>query len=407
VWYLSKYLPTFGWEPYVITRRVQQITSVSQRITSVPGPRIGLPRDGHRALSRIVNALRRQRGLIESLKHVLHFPDSANLWIGGAALTAIRLARQNRVSVILSSAMPASTHVVGALVSHITGLPWVADFRDPWIGSRYRSIGRIRGRIEDYFERTLVDRATVITAVSPQLAASLAVRHPRTRIEVVENAFDPASWEGIPNESPAGFHLCYTGTLYGGQRSPSPFFAAVAALRAEGEPVGRCVHFDFYGADSHIAEAEARQYGVAAQVSCHGAVTRAEALRAQRRSAALLVILKNDPLTADELGSKILEYAGAGRPILAFGPKGSVVASFIAEHGLGWFASTVEECREALKAAHRVFIQDDYGAFADVAQRLPQAPEMARRFATILEQCRELHFGVGTSQPMKTNQSSF
>ena len=83
------------------------------------------------------------------------------------------------------------------------------------------------------------------------------------------------------------------------------------------------------------------------------------------------MFLSTDPATTGELGSKLLEYCGARRPILAFGPRESVVRTFIEQHRLGWFATSVDEAVAALIAAHEQYASKEWtvdlpdGAFFD------------------------------------------
>jgi hypothetical protein len=107
-------------------------------------------------------------------------------------------------------------------------------------------------------------------------------------------------------------------------------------------------------------------------------------MRAQRSAAALLVFLNMDPATGTELGSKILEYLGARRPIIAFGPANSVMRDFIRRNRLGWFASNVEEAKHALSAAHARFAAGTYELSID-SRAFPTAIDLARAFAERLD----------------------
>jgi hypothetical protein len=171
--------------------------------------------------------------------------------------------------------------------------------------------------------------------------------------------------------------------MYDGKRSPELLFEALRVLRDRGEPAGDArVHF--YGPNSEFVRDVARRYGLAESVVCHGTIPRCEALLSQRAAAALLIFLNMDPATGNEMGSKYLEYLGARRPILAFGPPNSVMRGFTHEHRLGWFAASVDEATNALREAHERFVAGDFELPVDPVA-FPSARELAQRFARVLD----------------------
>jgi hypothetical protein len=107
-------------------------------------------------------------------------------------------------------------------------------------------------------------------------------------------------------------------------------------------------------------------------------------MRAQRSAAALLIFLNMDPATGQEMGSKVLEYLGARRPIIAFGPPNSVMRDFIRRNRLGWFASNVEEAQDALRCAYGRFAAGTYELTID-SRAFPSATDLARAFAERLD----------------------
>ena len=72
---------------------------------------------------------------IGSARYIL-FPDAQIGWLPHAILNGLRCIRKMGVRVIFSSYPPASSHLVGLALKRLTGLPWVADFRDCWTYDR-------------------------------------------------------------------------------------------------------------------------------------------------------------------------------------------------------------------------------------------------------------------------------
>jgi hypothetical protein len=61
-------------------------------------------------------------------------PDSYAGWSRRARAAAERRAQGGGFDAMLSSSPPDSVHLAALAVHRRTGLPWVADFRDPWVG---------------------------------------------------------------------------------------------------------------------------------------------------------------------------------------------------------------------------------------------------------------------------------
>ncbi|HEY1729328.1 MAG TPA: glycosyltransferase [Candidatus Baltobacteraceae bacterium] len=359
--YLAKYLPEFGWDAVVLTRRR---TGTGRVAATLP-----------RLAAKPVFAPLRSR-----LRDVVFYPDRASWWIPRAILAGLRMYRRQPFDVILSSAMPASAHVVGWALSSMLRVPWIADYRDLWNGNPYVSEPPWRAKSLLQLEKRLLRKAARITTITPSLASALRLSHGREAL-VVPNTLDAEEWRDVPYEEPADFRIVHAGTLYGGVRSPERLFAQIAELRAQNEAAGLGARIDFYGHDSGNLLELASRYQLCDAVRYHGVVERSAAMRAERGAALLVVIQNSDPRTASEYGSKIFEYHAAGRPVLALGPDQSVLRGYVGENKIGWFASTDEELREALCAAHRAFTEGRLAEYQ--ASNGHSARPIAESFASI------------------------
>jgi glycosyltransferase involved in cell wall biosynthesis len=357
--FLARYLPEFGWDVSVLTRPLGETPEFTARVVAAPVLGASLERSVRNALNghapaRTGSAPRRA---LRRAKEALLFPDRTVGWVPLAIARGLAVSAESRFDAVVSTAMPASVHVVGATIARTRGLPWIADYRDLWNGNPYLHRSAARAGAERALERFLIRRAQAVTTISPPLGISLQRLHER-RVEVIPNAYDPREWSPYDAIAPGDFEFCYTGSLYDGRRSPRLLFEALGALRREGDAAGETrVHF--FGPNAGEVHELACRYGVDSLVEEHGTVARSDALAAQRRASNLLILLNLDESTAHELGSKVFEYAGARRPIVAFGPRMSVMREYLARHRLGWFASNLDEAKAALRAAHRRFVAGD------------------------------------------------
>jgi glycosyltransferase involved in cell wall biosynthesis len=397
--YLSSHLREFGWEPTVVTTSYpgQDLESGRVIATADWGPDAAqktaaaahgdaLRAEGPPVRSRAGDSIRAM------VKSVVYFPDNHVGWLPTAAPKARALVRERRISAVVSTAPPFTGHFIARYAIAGTQIPWIADYRDLWSGppgaDYLHGSGPLRQRIEYSVERRLLRRADAITAPSQSQADALARNFGR-QVTMIPNAADMSVWEAIPDDPPRSFTICYTGKLWPTLRMPDEVFAAVARLRAAGDAAGSAVRFEFYGEDPELVTESARRHGISEIVRAHGEVDRLSALRAQRSAAALLLLAdtsdRADVIQLGNPGSKIFEYAGAKRPILAFGRNNEVIEAMLSTSGLGYCARDEASCVAVIRLLYERFCS---GAFApDVsADWRPFSPrELAGRFAALLD----------------------
>jgi glycosyltransferase involved in cell wall biosynthesis len=416
---LARYLPAFGWEPVVVTVRARSTLHV------VPGDEGGPPvpppalattdRAWHAVAARVVESWR-GRGALDGLKtenvlagrrpharaahwvfrHWLSFPDDAWPWLADRRAVARTFAAHG-VDVIVSTAPPPTAHLVAAAAASRLGVPWVADYRDPWSQRSAWRRGWPLAAAERFLERrTLADAAHVV-AVSAPGAARLRQFLDRP-VTVVPNGFDPADRAApvvapVPID-PARFSLVHTGTLTQGSRDPGPVFAALDALVRRGAIRLDDLEVWFIGRHLEVARRAAAGWpALAPALRYTDAVPRAAALDAQHRAAVLVALGSPDPAFDGDVPTKVFEYLDARRPVLALASPSSAVAALLAETRGGIVAGTADAIAAALLRWHtewrrhgRAGVAGDSTAIARYERR-----RLAGEFAAVLDR---LYYGL-------------
>lgn len=381
---LARYLPQFGWEATVITRHPGD-GSVDARIEAVEDVGVAMQNSIRSQFVRAGASERSPlRAALRAAKEAVMIPDRFAMWVPKAVVRGLQVAREQPHHAIIGTMPPLSVIVASTILGARTGLPWIADYRDPWTGNPYSHNGPTRRALEAVLERRLLATAAAVTTISPSIAENLRKLSMRSDARVLPHAYD-LDGRGDENVTPTRFDLCYTGSMYHGTRTPDLLFEALRRLKAENHPAVAGVHVDFYGPDSANVDVSAQRHDVEAMVTRHGQVPRADALRAQRSAAVLLVFLNMDPATSGELGSKYLEYLAAGRPMLVLGPPNSVLRDIVVRNRLGWFASNAEETKAALQAAYARYATGDVELHVDPNAFLSTL-DLAGRFAELLDE---------------------
>lgn len=227
----TQYLPRCGWEPVVLTVSPSAYPDYDAQLNAYVPANRSFALDAARHLS--------VRGRYPGL---LAQPDRWSSWWLSAVPAGLRLIRQYRPSAIWSSYPIATAHLVGLTLQRLSGLPWIADQRDPMIDQDYPPDPR-RYRIHRWIEQQAMQRSAAVVCTTPGAVRDLGARFSPQhtgRIALIENGYDEASFIGAELVAPllrpanAPFRLLHSGVIYPSERDPRALFAALAGLRSAG-----------------------------------------------------------------------------------------------------------------------------------------------------------------------------
>jgi hypothetical protein len=237
-------------------------------------------------------------------------------------------AQANGYDVVVTSTPPHSVHLAGLAVARASHVPWVAELRDPWVGNPTRGAeGPLRRGLNRHLERAVIERAGAVVVVSPGMAADLEARWGSmitAKLRVIPNGFDPADRPPARDAPPARpFELAYVGSFDSTLTPVDAFLAALSRLGQKHEELAARLRLRFVGSADLRASEALRAYlrgRRPVEIRIDGPVSHGAAVAAMHEADALLLLLA--PEARWVLTSKVFEYLGAGRPILAVVPEG-------------------------------------------------------------------------------------
>lgn len=393
---LARYLPQYGWRPTVLTvgreRTRWGVGDESEgilpgvKVMRAPFPDVLTPvKDllvragvlkaaGPGAETRLSTASSAGAGALEKsvrwLKRWASFPDRYNAWLPFAVWLGIKELRSGRYDAIYSTSPPVIDNLVAAALQRVSGLPWVADFRDPWTQNPHLSFTPLELRLARALEKSVLRRADAIVSVSEPLAELARELHGDRRggVHGITNAFDPEDYPGEVMLLQGRFVITYAGMFYGSKRDPSVFLKAVEELIDEGAIGADELLVRLYGPrDPVVNEAKAAlKYPQILEVN--DPVPRREVIERERESTSLLILVWNHPSAAIGYVGKTFEYLGSRRPILAWNPTGGVLARLLEETGAGVSVSDTGELKQALRAWFREYRETGTLAYHGIPQ---------------------------------------
>lgn len=368
----SKYLPMYGWNPIILTIKNPD-PQYCNPISSLPIERgvfrapslfslSYLSGKANGLLSRFLRLFGKELGssVVPSL---LLIPDFAQGWIPPAVIKGVQLIRKKNIDAIFATSKPNTASIVGTLLSKLTGVPLVLDFRDPWRkiifqlagykgdGLNY-TIPDWRDSIDRPLETAVLKRAGQVIFTTEDTKNIYEMVYPfiRGRTHTIYNGYSENFFENQQPESFTKFTIVYSGNFYFELDYSEAFFQALQQIKDKNELSGE-VRFLYIGKNPDM-ELMINKYNLHEISKCTGVLERDEAIKTMRRASVLL--LRN---IAPCLSTKIFEGLAAGLPILATIDEGEATTlirryasnSFIAN------SRNIKEIKDAIKLAFKLW----------------------------------------------------
>ena len=373
----SKYLPAEGWQPVIYTpenperqsfdrsleadiptcaevvkRPITEIYSIYRNIT------------GKEASKSEVNVVNHQKKSLKGrimmwIRGNMFIPDPRVSWVRPSVKFLKEYLKEHPVDVIVSTGPPHSMHLIARGVAKATGIPWVADFRDPWTKLFYFKhlhLSRMSKRKHEKLEKAVLDDADTIVAVSPMVQEEFR-QMTSTPVELITNGFDPDDFKEV-EEKDGMFNLTHTG-LFASDGNPTMLWEGLSEL-CEEIPLMRkflrirlCGKTDPQITDS-IKEAGLESYLVDLGYQPHNIAT-----REQMNASVLMLPLRKEPEYRATLPGKLFEYLGSMNPILGIGQSDGAMARILSSTGAGKCIDWEE------KAQIKDFLRNQWQRFLD------------------------------------------
>lgn len=334
----AQHLPELGWQPIVLTAHPRAYERTARDLLGeIP---VNTP-----VVRAIAFDTARHFSLAGRYPGLLAIPDRWVSWLPGAVAAGLAMIRRYRPQVIWSTYPIATAHIIGAVLHRISGIPWIADFRDPMAQDGYPPDPRV-WRSYQRVEEHATSRAAFCTFTTPGTARLYRARYPEAseRMVLLENGYDEESFVAVESTSPArpplnpgAFTLLHSGIVYPSERDPTQLLTALARLAQSGRiQPGRFMLR--LRAPEHVAlldELVAR-HGVARFVEICPPLGYRDALHEMLCADALLVMQGAN--CNNQIPAKVYEYLRAQRPIVCLSDPSGDTAAILRQAGVRSFA---------------------------------------------------------------------
>lgn len=347
-----KYLPELGWNPIIITIRGRKDIPRDLSLLKEIPKEISVSRTRtFEALSKIYpNSKSKYIDIGEAINRFnnwISIPDPLVYWVPSAILRGISINRSRNYDALITTSPPHSSHLAGLFLSRLLKIPWIADFRDPWVDNAYSfgHKGRMRIFLEKWLEKIVITGATKVIANTFPNREKLLKRYgsflPLSKFVTITNGFDRKYIDSVASKSFDKFTICHIGGFYSAMK-PYFFFEAFANWlnhHKEKKDLRNSIQILLIGSGHDEIKNILRKLNLQDCVHLVPKVSHREALSFAKAADLLLVSLGFSNEADGWIPLKLYDYLGCRRPILGILPDGSAAANLIKSTKTGYVVS--------------------------------------------------------------------
>ena len=336
-----RYLPEHGWIPTVLTVHPRAYEKVDQsQLRDIP--------ENVKVIRAFAMDTRKHLSLRNRYLRYTALPDRWVTWCLGAVPAGLLEIYKSKTNVILTTFPVASAVLNGYLLHRITGVPWVADFRDPMTEDDYPCDPQTR-RLLRWLERKAVRHASRLIFTAGSTVQMYLQRYPELsagKCLVISNGYDEEDFSGLPetrnHQQCAAVRMQHSGLIYPEERDPVPFFMALSRLKKEERISAQWFSVDLRacGHPERYQEIVA-QLGIQDLVHFPSAIPYRQALQDSSQSDILLLL--QGASCDHQIPAKTYEYLRLRKPILALTSTAGDTAAVLNECGGATIADISDE----------------------------------------------------------------
>jgi hypothetical protein len=383
-----KYLPSFNWEPVVLTvKDIEYFSQDSSLLDELPaGVKIyragsfdplrlifvlkrifrrekGGPNPAYSGTSRV--ALRVQKNKkgkwisssLLKLINLFSFPDNKMGWFPFALIKGFRLCKKEKIDLLFSTSPPSTCHLTGFFLKKITGIKWVADYRDPYLTSEdVKTCSPLKKFLIKSLQKLFLKKADGVIAVNQTITSGLKeISTGIKNIQMITNGYDQTDFDFKVEKNKDVFQIIYFGT-FSPDCPAEPFLKALHNLLQQNRIPKEKIEFTHVGLSMGIdVEKSVEEYELKEIAELKGYLPHKEGVRELlKANLTLLSVAESAPVITT---GKTFEYLGAKIPILAIVSSEGEAGKLIQSLGVGKVISpgNISEIEDAVLTFYQEF----------------------------------------------------
>jgi glycosyltransferase involved in cell wall biosynthesis len=342
-----KYLPSYGWEPIILTVENGNYENIDNSIgndvagiNKVYKARSLEPHSIYNAIQKFFGGKVRKNEpgpggnnekpstiskLADLIRLNIFIPDARIGWLSAAHKEGIKIIENEKPDIILSTAPPYTAHLIARKLKKDTNLPWIADYRDPWLENiNYNTVPRLAlvKYLNRRLEQKVLNQADQITVVGPKFCELYIKKLPKNRhhnCHVIPNGFDMDDIVEPENTNGNKFYITYFGTTYPAVFQDA-FFSAINILNKKDQALQHDLILRFVGKITPGFKSAIKQLVPDTNTEYIDHLPIKNAIQLLYQPQLLVLFIGEVPHNEIIITGKLFDYLPTKNPILAIGP---------------------------------------------------------------------------------------
>lgn len=248
-------------------------------------------------------------------------PDARRFWVRPSVRFLRKYLQADPVDVVVSTGPPHSMHLIANALHRSLGIPWLADFRDPWTNIDFYDQLKLSARADrkhKRLEKTVLKNASAVVAVSRTWAEELEQIAGR-KVELIPNGYDPEDFDVLP-EPPAGeyFEILHLGAI-NKDRNPVAFWKMLSQYVKDSPDFDRKLKIRLIGFSDYQVTQSLKKYGLYERTEIIQYMPHHQAIQNAASADVLLLLLNNTPNVKGITPGKMYEYLALKKPVFGIG----------------------------------------------------------------------------------------
>ncbi len=355
-----KYLPQFGWKPYVFTPENPSVVIKDESLLKdVPAEAeiirfpIWEPYEVFGRLSKIFSGSKKtatqtdfvntkQSSLFSRIsiwvRGNLLIPDPRKFWVNPSVKFLKEYLKKNQIDTIITTGPPHSMHLIGyKLKKSNPELKWIVDMRDPW--SEWGFLDSIQASKlskakHRRLERKMLTTADEVITITPFYVRQFE-RLSGRKVNLVTNGFDEDDFKNFALQKSETFNVRHIG-IVNEKCDPRPFMNAIDELCREKDEIKGSIKVEFVGQVNPAFKEFVTSNDLLNSITKFTPTVPHKSLMDIYSTSALLVLILTGYKDAEGyMPGKLFEYLATGLPVLGVGPVNGDAQHLLKTSGAG------------------------------------------------------------------------
>lgn len=377
----TKHLRSFGWEPVIYTPENPFVTERDEtllkeipegvEVLKLPVFEItkyfGAPTGTSTApasTSSISVFSKLKKTVGNFVRGNFFIPDPRVVWVAPSVKYLSSYLKENKVDAIVSTGPPNSMHVIANKLKQKFNIPWLADFRDPWMEvlkfHDFNISAIAMQRHQKLFTEVLTNADSIVVA-HPSVKDNFQ-KLTDTPVQVITNGYDndDLNQAGPVTVDTQKFKLVFIGILYDALNSTA-FWQAIGELKNENPVFAEKLQLLLVGNVKQAALNDLETNGLMNHSVFTGYVNHLVAVSYEKAADVLLLFTPAGNEFKYIIPGKLFEYLAAQKNILCVAPPQNDSAQIVAntQSGLVVHPDNKESIKNALQQLFAAYQKND------------------------------------------------